>query len=138
MAINEIALTRPLTILDDIESNEGSFQYLFPFSHNSLKKSELCCFTSSRLIHVLFFSRSLQDTQLLIMKLNYSKVKFFSVNEKKVEQCLINNAIMPLPILILILSLSVLSIICLTGLIFTLKRLSAYKKLAPYTFGIYR
>ncbi|EFO18563.1 hypothetical protein LOAG_09931 [Loa loa] len=79
-AINEIALTRPLTILDDLESNE--------------------------------------------------------VNDKKVEQCHINNsAIISLPIIILILSLSMLSIICLTGLIFTLRRLAAYKKLTP--FGIY-
>ncbi|KAM3728129.1 Protein dyf-7 [Dirofilaria immitis] len=80
-AINEIALTRPLTILDDMESNE--------------------------------------------------------VNGKKVEQCLINNTIIPLPIFILILSLSMISIVCLIGLIFTLKRLAAYKKLAPYNFGIY-
>ncbi|CAG9530423.1 unnamed protein product [Cercopithifilaria johnstoni] len=79
--MNEIALTRPLTILDDMESNE--------------------------------------------------------VNVKKVEQCLINNSVIPLPILILILSLSMLSIICLIGLIFTLKRLATYKKLAPYSFGIY-
>ncbi|VDM11541.1 unnamed protein product [Wuchereria bancrofti] len=80
-AINEIALTRPLTILDDMESIE--------------------------------------------------------VNDNKVEQCLIKNAILPLPIFILILSLSLLSIICLTGLIFTLKRLAAYRKFAPYSFGMY-
>ncbi|KAL3991118.1 Zona pellucida-like domain family protein [Acanthocheilonema viteae] len=80
-AINEIALTRPLTILDDMESNE--------------------------------------------------------VNGKKVEQCLINSAVIPLPILILILSLSMLLITCFTGLVFTLKRLAAYKKLASYSFGIY-
>ncbi|VDM98792.1 unnamed protein product, partial [Onchocerca ochengi] len=80
-AINEISLTQPLTILDDMESNE--------------------------------------------------------VNSKKVEQCRINNAIIPLPVFILILSLSMLTIMCLIGLIITLKRLATYKKLTPYGFGLY-
>ncbi|VDN05951.1 unnamed protein product [Thelazia callipaeda] len=79
--VNEIALTRPLTILDDLESSE--------------------------------------------------------VNGKAVEQCMIKNAAIPLPVFLLVLFLSLLSVICITALIITVKRLASYKKLVPYGLNIY-
>ncbi|VDN40082.1 unnamed protein product [Gongylonema pulchrum] len=61
-----------------------------------------------------------------------------AVNGQAVEQCIIRNAFLPLPIYVLILFLSMLSVVCLVALVFTFKKLAAYKKLAPFSFGIYR
>lgn len=82
-----------------------------------------------------FFLLWMMEHILYFFFLNFNHV---AVNGKAVEQCFIKQAFLPLPIYVLILFLSLLSVVCLVGLIFTLKKLAAYKKLAPFSFGIYR
>ncbi|VDN26333.1 unnamed protein product [Gongylonema pulchrum] len=114
-AVNEVALTRPLTILDDLESSEESLRL------NSLK-----------------VSGNLGEWTLTLKHGSNAIVSSVAVNGQAVEQCIIRNAFLPLPIYVLILFLSMLSVVCLVALVFTFKKLAAYKKLAPFSFGIYR
>lgn len=66
------------------------------------------------------------------------KRSVFSVNGRAVEQCIVEQALVPRPIFILLMVLTILSIVCIVALVFAMRKLATYKKLAPFNFGIYR